>query len=206
MEGGFVIVVIDNYDSFTYNLVQILCKNSWTVEVYKNDEISISDLQRMSSDIHGFLLSPGPGHPEQSGISPEVVKHFHQSHPIFGVCLGHQILAQFFGAQIMSAERIMHGKISLIHHEGIHSYFQLPMPFPATRYHSLLVDWKSMPEELLPTSWTVNSQNETWELMGFRHKKWNLEGVQFHPESILCPDGEKLVQQFFMSHIEKSPL
>lgn len=188
-----MIFVIDNYDSFTYNLVQILTKNGLRVQVAKNDAVAISDLKAQSDRISGFLISPGPGHPRDAGISRDVVEQFHRTHKIFGVCLGHQLLAEYFGAAVVPAPRILHGHTSLIQHSG-KTYKGLPQPFRATRYHSLIVE--NLPECLEMTSWVSAPQGRD-EIMGFRHREWPLEGVQFHPESILSEGGEALLLNFF---------
>jgi anthranilate synthase/aminodeoxychorismate synthase-like glutamine amidotransferase len=190
-----MICVIDNYDSFTYNLVQILRKHGIQVEVYKNDQLTLEQIKEKK--FTAFLLSPGPGSPSHSGICPELVKEFHKTKPIFGVCLGHQILAEFFGAKVVKASRIMHGKISEIFHDGKGIYKNLPNPFKATRYHSLIVDPNSLPSQLSDTSWTRDEEGNNMELMGIRHKTLPLEGVQFHPESIMTSAGENLVINFF---------
>jgi anthranilate synthase/aminodeoxychorismate synthase-like glutamine amidotransferase len=189
-----MICVIDNYDSFTYNLVQILLKNKFQVEVYKNDAISIAQLKQKAPHIQGFLISPGPGSPLSAGISLEVVKEFHNTHPLLGVCLGHQVIASFFGAEVVPAPRILHGQTSLIHHNSEFSYADMPPNFQATRYHSLIV--KELPERLKKTAWTFSPEGQE-EIMGFRHQDYPIEGIQFHPESILTTQGETLVLNFF---------
>lgn len=194
-----MICVIDNYDSFTFNLVQILQKNNLEVEVFKNDQVTVQELLLRSSEIEAFLLSPGPGNPEQSGICKELVKAFYKEKPILGVCLGHQILAEFFGGKVIRAPRIMHGKISNIFHSNNGIYKDIPNPFLATRYHSLIVDIKSLTSELEVQSWTQSAHSEVYELMGFRHRELPIEGMQFHPESLMTPQGEYLVMQFFKS-------
>jgi anthranilate synthase/aminodeoxychorismate synthase-like glutamine amidotransferase len=188
-----MIIVIDNYDSFTYNLVQILAKNRIAAQVFKNDEITIEQLKATADAISGFLISPGPGHPRQAGISRALVDHFHTTHRILGVCLGHQVLADYFGARIVPAPRILHGHVSLIHHSGA-TYRGLKHPFTATRYHSLIVE--DLPDVLEKTAWTVSPQGRE-EIMGFRHREYPVEGVQFHPESILTEGGEDIVMNFF---------
>lgn len=189
-----MICVIDNHDSFTYNLVQILWKAGRKVEVIKNDQISPADFKARAHEFSSFLISPGPGSPEESGLSLTVMREFHNTHPILGVCLGHQVIAQFFGATVKSAGRILHGHTSPIHHIGQGLYSHQPQGFRATRYHSLIVE--NLPPELELTSWaeTANGQKE---IMGFRHRELPIEGVQFHPESILSEGGEALVMSFF---------
>jgi anthranilate synthase/aminodeoxychorismate synthase-like glutamine amidotransferase len=185
-----MICVIDNYDSFTYNLVQILLKHNISVDVFKNDQVTVSQLKEKNYD--GFLISPGPGNPSQSGICRDLVKEFYKTKPILGVCLGHQIIAEFFGAKVVPAEKIMHGKVSDIFHEQSGIYKDTPNPFRATRYHSLIVEKTSLPMELQASSWTQDGV-----LMGFRHVKLPIEGMQFHPESIMTTEGENLVLGFF---------
>jgi anthranilate synthase/aminodeoxychorismate synthase-like glutamine amidotransferase len=190
-----MICVIDNYDSFTYNLVQILRAAELPVEVYKNDQLTLGQIK--VKNFSAFLLSPGPGSPSQSGVCPEIVREFYQTKPIFGVCLGHQVLAEFFGAKVQKASRIMHGKISEIYHDGEGVYRDMPNPFRATRYHSLIVEPTSLPSEISATSWTRDETGINFELMGLRHREFPLEGVQFHPESIMTSEGQKLVINFF---------
>jgi anthranilate synthase component 2 len=192
-----MIAVIDNYDSFTYNLVQILQKNKFEVEVFKNDGVTMDELNQNADRIKAFLLSPGPGRPEESGVCRSLIQRFHAEKPIFGVCLGHQILAEFFGAEVVPADQIMHGKISKIYHHETEIYKNVPNPFAATRYHSLIVKKESLPADLELTSWTQNSEGRPNEIMGFRHKRFKIEGVQFHPESVMSPDAEALVLNFF---------
>ncbi|MEW6200456.1 MAG: aminodeoxychorismate/anthranilate synthase component II [bacterium] len=185
-----MILVIDNYDSFTYNLVQYLGEMARDIVVYRNDKITIEEIERLSPD--HIVISPGPGTPEDGGVSMDTIRHFGGCVPILGVCLGHQCLGQVFGGKVIRAGRLMHGKTSEIHHDGRTIFRGIRSPFTATRYHSLLVERKSLPDCLEITAWT--DQNE---IMGLRHKKLKkLEGVQFHPESILTPDGKKLLRNF----------
>lgn len=187
-----MILLIDNYDSFTHNLVQILTKNNYTVRIEHNDKVTVDELLSIKNEIEAIFISPGPGHPKDAGISRDVVDRFHKTHKIFGVCLGHQVMAEYFGAKIVQAPRILHGRTSLIHHSG-QSYRGLKQPFQATRYHSLIVE--NLPESLEKTAWTVAPQGKE-EIMGFRHRQFPLEGVQFHPESILSEGGEALLLNF----------
>jgi para-aminobenzoate synthetase component II len=192
----FMILVIDNYDSFTYNLVQYLQEMEPDVRVYRNDAITISEIQRLAPT--HIVISPGPGDPTGAGISVEVIKRLAGTKPILGVCLGHQSLGHAFGGKVVRAKRLMHGKTSPIIHDGKTVFSQLPKPFNATRYHSLLVDRASLPDCLEISAWT-----EEGEIMGLRHKKIPaLEGVQFHPESILTAEGKKLLANFLTLKIK----
>jgi len=186
-----VIAVIDNYDSFTYNLVQILAKQGLEPLVFKNDAVTIPEL--IDGNFQGFLISPGPGHPREAGISREVVDQFHRTHKILGVCLGHQVIAEYFGAKVVGASRILHGHTSPIYHLG-KTYQGLKQPFQATRYHSLIVE--NLPESLEKTAWSFAADGRE-EIMGLRHREFAVEGVQFHPESILSEGGEALITNFF---------
>lgn len=184
-----MIIVIDNYDSFTYNLVQYLGELGEDLEVFRNDKITIKEIERLKPD--RIVISPGPGRPKNAGISKELIQKFASKTPILGVCLGHQCIAEVFGAKIVGAKRLMHGKTSKIYHDGKGIYRGLPKPFTATRYHSLIVDFKSLPDCL-----TVTASTKEKEVMGIRHKKYKVEGVQFHPESILTGTGKKLLKNF----------
>lgn len=184
-----MILVIDNYDSFTYNLVQYLGELGEEIKVCRNDEIDIEGIQELSPD--HILISPGPCTPNEAGISLDVISHFKGSIPIFGVCLGHQAIGQAFGGKVIRAERLMHGKTSAIHHSGTSVFEGLPNPFTATRYHSLIVEKESLPDCLEITSWT-----EEGEIMGLRHKEYPVEGVQFHPESIITDHGHQMLRNF----------
>jgi len=184
-----VILVIDNYDSFVYNLVQYLGKLGKKVEVYRNDEISLKEIEKKAPE--AIVISPGPGRPEDAGISEEVIEHFAPYIPILGVCLGHQCIGEVFGAKVVLAENLMHGKTSLIYHNGEEIYQGIENPFVATRYHSLIIKNDSLPDCLVKTAWT-----EEDEIMGIRHKEYPVFGMQFHPESILTRVGEKLLRNF----------
>ena len=184
-----MILIIDNYDSFTYNLAQYLGELGAKLRVFRNDEITIKKIRRLKPD--KIVISPGPGRPAEAGISKELIKCFSSKIPILGVCLGHQCIAEVFGAKIVTAKKLMHGKTSKIYHNGKGIYQGLPKPFTATRYHSLIVDSKSLPDCLMVTARTKEK-----EIMGIRHKKYRVEGVQFHPESILTDTGKKLLKNF----------
>lgn len=187
-----MILIVDNYDSFTYNLVDIVASSGETFQVVRNDQITIQEIQDL--DPSGILISPGPGRPEDAGISQDAISHFGPRIPLFGVCLGHQALAQVFGGEVVHAPRLMHGKTSEIHHYGEGIYHSLSNPFTATRYHSLIVKKETLPNELIITSWT-----EEGEIMGLKHRNYPIEGVQFHPESILTSEGAKLVLNWMNS-------
>lgn len=181
--------MIDNYDSFTYNLVQYFQELGENVEVYRNDKIDLRTIERLSPS--RIVISPGPGNPSQAGISMETIRHFAGKTPVLGVCLGHQAIAEVFGGKVVRASRIMHGKTSEIYHDGKNLFQELSNPFIATRYHSLIVEKKSFPAVLEVSAWTKEE-----EIMGLRHKTYKVEGVQFHPESILTNCGKKLLANF----------
>jgi anthranilate synthase/aminodeoxychorismate synthase-like glutamine amidotransferase len=183
-----MILVIDNYDSFTYNLVQLLGELGKELLVCRNDKITLDGIASLNPS--RIVISPGPGTPASSGISNEVIRHFHRCVPILGVCLGHQCAAYSFGGKVVRANRLMHGKTSLIHHNGRGVFANLPDPFEATRYHSLIVE-EPLPAELEISAWTTDG-----EVMGLRHRWYPLEGVQFHPESILTVEGKRLLENF----------
>lgn len=184
-----MILVIDNYDSFTYNLVQYLGELGEEVKVYRNDEIDIKGIEELAPD--HILISPGPCTPNEAGISLETIQYFKGKIPIFGVCLGHQAIGQAFGGNVIRAERLMHGKTSPIHHHSTSVFAELPSPFTATRYHSLLVERESLPDCL-----EITAETEEGEIMGLRHKEYPIEGVQFHPESIITDYGHQLLRNF----------
>ncbi len=184
-----MILVIDNYDSFTYNLVQYLGELGADVHVLRNDALTNKDIEELARD--QLLISPGPCTPNEAGISVGAIKHFAGKLPLFGVCLGHQSLAYAFGSQIVQADRLMHGKTSMVHHDGKTIFQGLPNPFEATRYHSLIVK-----RETLPTDFEVSAETVEGEIMGLRHTPTGAEGVQFHPESILTKSGMDLLKNF----------
>ncbi|OJD62685.1 aminodeoxychorismate/anthranilate synthase component II [Bacillus sp. NH11B] len=188
-----MILMIDNYDSFTFNLVQFLGELGQELVVKRNDEVTISDIENMKPDF--LMISPGPCSPNEAGISMEVIQYFAGKIPIFGVCLGHQSIAQVFGGEVVRAERLMHGKTSPMHHDGKTIFSDIPNPFTATRYHSLIVKKETLPECLEITSWT-----EEGEIMALRHKTVPIEGVQFHPESIMTSHGKELLHNFIRKY------
>ncbi|MDG5473804.1 aminodeoxychorismate/anthranilate synthase component II [Jeotgalibacillus sp. ET6] len=193
-----MILMIDNYDSFTYNLVQFLGELGEELVVRRNDEISIADISEMNPSY--LMISPGPCSPNEAGISLEAIHTFAGIIPIFGVCLGHQSIAQVFGGNVVQAERLMHGKTSLIYHDNQTVYQKLPNPFTATRYHSLIVEKSSVPEELIVTAWT-----DKGEIMGLRHRTLAVEGVQYHPESIMTEHGKVLLRNFLTAYKSFKP-
>ncbi|HUT54828.1 MAG TPA: aminodeoxychorismate/anthranilate synthase component II [bacterium] len=184
-----MLLMIDNYDSFTYNLVQYLGELGAQVETYRNDEITVDEIEKMGPD--KIVISPGPCDPPKAGISMAVVERFAGKVPILGVCLGHQSIGAALGGKVVLADRLMHGKTSPIHHDGKTIFKGLPNPFDATRYHSLLVERESLPDSFEVSAWT-----EEGEIMGLRHKKFRVEGIQFHPESILTLSGKELLKNF----------
>jgi len=184
-----MILMIDNYDSFTYNLVQYLGQLGEEVAVRRNDAITLDEIEAMNPE--AIFLSPGPCSPEQAGITIDVIRRFHRSVPLMGVCLGHQAIGQTFGGRVVRAGRIMHGKTSPILNDGRTIFLGLPSPFPAGRYHSLIVE-----RETLPDCLEVSAETEEGEIMGFRHREWPVEGIQFHPESILTPSGKRIIRNF----------
>jgi anthranilate synthase/aminodeoxychorismate synthase-like glutamine amidotransferase len=185
-----MILVIDNYDSFTYNLVQFLSELGARVEVFRNDAISTEQIEAINPQ--AILISPGPGEPNDAGITLDVVRRFAGKKPLLGVCLGHQAIGQVFGAPVVRAKRLMHGRTSLIEHDGKHLFHGIPTPFTATRYHSLILERGSLGPELEQTAWT-----DQGEVMGIRHKSLAfVEGFQFHPESFLTEHGHALLSNF----------
>ncbi len=189
-----MIALIDNYDSFTYNLVQYLGELGESVTVYRNDAIDVAGLAATEPD--QVVISPGPCTPREAGISEAVVRYFRGRVPLLGVCLGHQTIGQAYGGRGTHARSIMHGKTSWIHHDGEGVYRGLPNPFEATRYHSLIIDRESLPAELAITAWTVDAAGTLEEIMGVRDAARGVEGVQFHPESILTQHGHDLLRNF----------
>ena len=188
-----MILMIDNYDSFTYNIVQYLCELGAEVEVHRNDEITLEQIRRLAPE--KIVISPGPCTPNEAGISLAVIDAFAGSIPILGICLGHQSIGQAFGGEVVRAEEVMHGKTSAIHHTGTGVFSGLDNPLEATRYHSLVVAKDSLPDCLQITAWT-EKDGEPHEIMGFRHKELAVEGVQFHPESIMTEHGHDLLKNF----------
>jgi anthranilate synthase/aminodeoxychorismate synthase-like glutamine amidotransferase len=184
-----MIVVIDNYDSFTYNLVQYLGELGAAVEVFRNDAIDVSGIKARAPE--GVLISPGPGAPDEAGVTLETISKLAGVYPLLGVCLGHQAMGQAFGGNVVRAPRLMHGRTSPIEHDGRGLFRGLPSPFRATRYHSLIVERSSVPDQLEISAWTAEG-----EIMGLRHKTLPLEGVQFHPESFLTEHGHALLGNF----------
>jgi anthranilate synthase component 2 len=189
-----MLLMIDNYDSFTYNLVQYFGELGVDVRVFRNDEITIAEIERLGPDY--LVISPGPCTPNEAGISLEVVRRMGGIIPLLGVCLGHQCIGQAFGGHIVHAREIMHGKTSRIQHVGTELFEGLKNPFQATRYHSLVIDKETVPECLEITAWTTRSEDDLDEIMAIRHKQLSIWGVQFHPESILTEQGHDLLRNF----------
>ena len=189
-----MILMIDNYDSFTYNLVQYLGELGAEVKTVRNDAITTSEIRSLNP--HGIVISPGPCTPDDAGISLEVVAELGDVFPILGVCLGHQCIGQVFGGQVVRADQVMHGKTSMMFHRGEGVFAGLPQPFEATRYHSLVLQKDTIPECLKVTAWTEQADGGIEEIMGIKHNSLPIEGVQFHPESILTRCGHDLLQNF----------
>jgi len=189
-----MLLMIDNYDSFTYNVVQYLGELGADVRVFRNDQISVQEIEQLRPE--RLVISPGPCTPNEAGVSMAAIEHFAGVVPILGICLGHQSIGQVFGGRIVRAGRVMHGKTSMIHHRGVGVFSGLPDPFEATRYHSLVIDKASVPDCLEVTAWTVDERGELEEIMGVRHRELPVEGVQFHPESILTRQGHDLLANF----------
>jgi len=186
-----MVLVIDNYDSFTYNLVQYLGSLGAEPVVYRNDKIDLKGIEKLSPE--RIIISPGPGRPSDAGISEPAIRAFANKVPIMGVCLGHQAIAEVFGGVITAAPRLMHGKTSLIHHDGRNIFKGIKNPFEATRYHSLIVSRESLPDCI-----EVTAETPQRELMGLAHKEYKIYGVQFHPESILTAEGKKILKNFLL--------
>jgi len=187
--------MIDNYDSFTYNLVQYFGELGQTVRVYRNDAITPAQVAALKPEL--IVISPGPGRPSEAGISKDLIDRFKGVCPILGVCLGHQSIGEVFGAAVVRAQRIMHGKTSAVFHDGKTLFKGLPNPFDATRYHSLIIKKESLPDCLKVSAWTDHD-----EIMGIRHREYPLEGIQFHPESVLTRCGKELLRNF-LTHAEQ---
>jgi len=189
-----MLLMIDNYDSFTYNLVQYFGELGQNVQVVRNDAIDVAGIEKLAPS--HIVISPGPGTPDDAGVSLEIYAKLADSIPILGVCLGHQALGQAFGGKVVRAGQIMHGKTSQVHHGGIGVFAGLPDPFEATRYHSLVVERDSLPDCLEMTAWTEDANGDIEVIMGLRHRTLRIEGVQFHPESILTQHGHALLKNF----------
>jgi anthranilate synthase component II len=193
-KGGIKVVMVDNYDSFTYNLVQYLGELGADVAVVRNDQVTVEDIEKLAPE--KIVISPGPCTPKEAGVSVETILKFAGHMPILGVCLGHQSIGYAFGGNIIHAKHIMHGKTSPIYHQNIGVFKGLTNPFTATRYHSLVIEQATMPDCLEITAWTQDEAGNMDEIMGVRHKTLDIEGVQFHPESILTEFGHELLKNF----------
>lgn len=189
-----MLLMIDNYDSFTYNVVQYFGELGADVRVYRNDEISIEEIKALDPD--HIVISPGPCTPNEAGVSVDVLEQFAGVKPLFGICLGHQSIAQAFGGYVIRAKEVMHGKTSMIHHNNQGVFKDLPNPFEATRYHSLVIDKDRLPDCLEVTAWTEDAGGNIDEIMGVRHRDYVIEGVQYHPESILTQHGHDQLRNF----------
>jgi para-aminobenzoate synthetase component 2 len=188
-----MIIMIDNYDSFTYNLVQYVGEMGEELLVYRNDQITLEEIERLAPDY--LMISPGPCTPNEAGISMEVIRHFAGRVPILGVCLGHQSIGQVFGGRVVRAARLMHGKTSEIHHDGKTIFRDIPSPFTAARYHSLIIEEATLPDVL-----EVSARTAEGEIMAVRHRQYAIEGVQFHPESIITQFGKQLLKNFLTQY------
>jgi anthranilate synthase/aminodeoxychorismate synthase-like glutamine amidotransferase len=191
-----MVFVLDNYDSFTYNLVQYLGELGATVEVRRNDQLTVDEVEKLRPE--RILVSPGPCTPQEAGISVDLIRHFAGKVPLLGVCLGHQAIGAAFGGKVVRAKNLMHGKTSEVAHDGRSIFQGLTSPMTATRYHSLIVQESDLPEELEVSAWT-NEKDGSRTIMGLRHRKFPIEGVQFHPESVLTLEGKKLIRNFLFS-------
>ena len=189
-----MILMIDNYDSFTYNIVQYLAELKADVKVCRNDEITIADIEKMAPE--KIVISPGPCTPNEAGVSVDVIKTFKGRIPILGICLGHQSIGQAFGGKIVRAKQVMHGKTSMMHHNNTGVFKDLSNPFEATRYHSLVIEQATLPDCLEITAWTENEDGSLDEIMGIRHKELAIEGVQFHPDSLATEKGIMILKNF----------
>ncbi|WP_152205422.1 aminodeoxychorismate/anthranilate synthase component II [Marinobacter changyiensis] len=192
-----MLMMIDNYDSFTYNVVQYLAELGADVQVYRNDEITIEEIEALKPE--RLVISPGPCTPNEAGISMAAIRHFAGKLPILGVCLGHQAIGQVYGGNVIRAGRVMHGKVSPVYHSDTGVFRGLNNPVQATRYHSLVIDKTTLPDCLEVTAWTRNDDGSVEEIMGVRHKSLPIEGVQFHPESIMTEQGHELLRNFLRS-------
>ncbi|MBG9787272.1 aminodeoxychorismate/anthranilate synthase component II [Brevibacillus laterosporus] len=191
-----MIIMIDNYDSFTYNLVQFVGELGEELRVFRNDKITLEEIENMKPDY--LMISPGPCTPNEAGISMDVVRHFAGKVPIFGVCLGHQSIGQVFGGKIVRADRLMHGKTSEVLHDGKTIFASIPSPFQAARYHSLVIQEESIPEEL-----EITARTPEGEIMAIRHRELPIEGVQFHPESIITQYGKQMLKNFLTAYAKE---
>ncbi|MCL7943192.1 aminodeoxychorismate/anthranilate synthase component II [Marinobacter sp. ATCH36] len=192
-----MLLMIDNYDSFTYNVVQYLAELGADVHVYRNDEITVEEIEALKPE--RLVISPGPCTPNEAGISMAAIRHFAGKLPILGVCLGHQAIGQVYGGDVIRAGRVMHGKVSPVYHKDLGVFRGLSNPLQATRYHSLVIDKDTLPDCLEVTAWTRNEDGSVEEIMGVRHKTLPIEGVQFHPESIMTEQGHELLRNFLRS-------
>ena len=189
-----MLLMIDNYDSFTYNVVQYLAELGADVQVYRNDEITIEQIEALNPE--RLVISPGPCTPNEAGISMDAIRHFAGKLPILGICLGHQSIGQVYGGDVIRAGKVMHGKVSAVYHKDAGVFRGLNNPLQATRYHSLVIDKNTLPDCLEVTAWTRNDDSSVEEIMGVRHKTLPIEGVQFHPESIMTEQGHELLRNF----------
>ena len=189
-----MLLMIDNYDSFTYNVVQYLAELGADVQVYRNDEITVEQIEALKPE--RLVVSPGPCTPNEAGVSMDAIRHFAGKLPILGICLGHQAIGQVYGGDVIRAGRVMHGKVSPVYHQDAGVFRGLNNPLQATRYHSLVIDQNTLPDCLEVTAWTRNDDGSIEEIMGVRHKTLPIEGVQFHPESIMTEQGHELLRNF----------
>jgi|TARA_R110002073_G_scaffold84612_2_gene201529 anthranilate synthase component 2 len=194
IQSAMRVLMIDNYDSFTYNIVQYLQELGAEVTVLRNDQVSLEEIEAFAPD--RLMISPGPCTPNEAGVSMAAIERFAGKLPILGVCLGHQSMGQIFGGKVVRARQVMHGKTSPIYHKGVGVFADLPNPFTATRYHSLVVEKDSLPDCFEITAWTQTEDGKVDEIMGLRHKTLDVEGVQFHPESILTEHGHDMLNHF----------
>ncbi len=190
------VLIIDNYDSFTYTIKHYIDNLNHETQVIKNDQCTLREIQQLSPT--HIVLSPGPGTPDDAGITLDVIKHFYSVYPMLGICLGHQAIAQAFGCKITNAKRVMHGKVSKIQHTNEGVFFCLPQEYSVTRYHSLIAEKASLPEVMNITAWTHASVGDDYEIMGIQHKSFPIYGVQFHPEAIMTEHGYPLFENFLM--------